>query len=76
VVRGGGWQSGDKETFGFLAAHLADEGFAAAIELGYDMVRNRLLGRIKADLDSFHSRSPAFAAGAANTAIAAPDAAQ
>jgi len=30
VVRGGGWQSGDKETFGFLAAHLADEGFAAA----------------------------------------------
>ncbi|MDW6021401.1 phosphate acyltransferase PlsX [Mesorhizobium sp. BAC0120] len=36
-----------------------DEGFAAAIELGYDMVRNRLLPRIKADLDSFHSRQPA-----------------
>ena len=28
-----------------------DEGFAAAIELGYDMVRNRLLDRIEADLD-------------------------
>jgi phosphate acyltransferase len=53
-----------------------DEGFAAAIELGYDMVRNKLLGRIKADLDSFHSRSPAFARRAANTAAAAPDAAQ
>lgn len=35
-----------------------EEGFAAAIELGYDMVRNRLLPRIKADLDSFHSRQP------------------
>ena len=22
VVRGGGWQAGDKETFGFIAAHL------------------------------------------------------
>jgi len=33
-----------------------DEGFAAAIELGYDMVRNRLIERIKADLDSFHAR--------------------
>src|SRR6185295_10069152 len=38
-----------------------DEGFAAAIELGYDMVRNRLLPRIQADLDSFHSRQPAEA---------------
>jgi len=36
-----------------------DEGFAAAIELGYDMVRNRLLPQIKSDLDSFHSRQPA-----------------
>ena len=35
-----------------------DEGFAAAIELGYDMVRNRLLPQIKSDLDSFHSRQP------------------
>jgi glycerol-3-phosphate acyltransferase PlsX len=34
------------------------EGFAAAIELGYDMVRNRLLPLISADLDSFHSRQP------------------
>lgn len=35
-----------------------DEGFAAAIELGYDMVRNRLLDRIEADLDLFHARYP------------------
>lgn len=53
-----------------------DEGFAAAIELGYDMVRNKLLSRIKADLDSFHSRQPAFAGKAVRTAAAAPDAAQ
>jgi glycerol-3-phosphate acyltransferase PlsX len=33
-----------------------DEGFAAAIELGYDMVRNRLIERIKADLDFFEAR--------------------
>ena len=51
-----------------------DEGFAAAIELGYDMVRNKLLGRIKADLDNFHSRRPEFADQSA--AAAAPDAAQ
>jgi glycerol-3-phosphate acyltransferase PlsX len=35
-----------------------DEGFAAAVELGYDMVRNRLLDRIEADLDLFHARHP------------------
>jgi glycerol-3-phosphate acyltransferase PlsX len=45
-----------------------DEGFAAAIELGYDMVRNRLLPRIKADLDSFHSRLPAMAQKSADPA--------
>jgi glycerol-3-phosphate acyltransferase PlsX len=39
-----------------------DEGFAAAIELGYDMVRNRLLPQIKSDLDSFHARQPIAAA--------------
>jgi glycerol-3-phosphate acyltransferase PlsX len=33
-----------------------DEGFAAAIELGYDMVRNRLIERIKADLNDFEAR--------------------
>ncbi|HEV7252545.1 MAG TPA: phosphate acyltransferase PlsX [Mesorhizobium sp.] len=32
------------------------EGFAAAVELGYDMVRNRLLDRIEADLDLFHAK--------------------
>jgi len=35
-----------------------DEGFAAAVELGYDMVRNGLLDRIEADLDLFHARHP------------------
>jgi glycerol-3-phosphate acyltransferase PlsX len=34
------------------------EGFAAAVELAYDMVRNRLLDRIEADLDLFHARNP------------------
>jgi glycerol-3-phosphate acyltransferase PlsX len=53
-----------------------DEGFAAAIELGYDMVRNKLLARIKADLDSFHSRQPALAGKANKAVAAAPDAAQ
>jgi glycerol-3-phosphate acyltransferase PlsX len=35
-----------------------DEGFAAAVELGYDMVRNGLLEKIRTDLDLFHSRQP------------------
>ncbi|HTV70760.1 MAG TPA: phosphate acyltransferase PlsX [Rhizobiaceae bacterium] len=35
-----------------------EEGFSAAIELGYDMVRNRLLERIKADLEFYHARMP------------------
>jgi acetyl esterase/lipase len=29
LVRGGGWRSGDKEAFGFIAGHLANEGFVA-----------------------------------------------
>ena len=41
-----------------------EEGFAAAIDLGYDMVRNRLLERIKSDLDTFPC-PPAAAAGRA-----------
>ena len=40
-----------------------EEGFAAAIDLGYDMVRNRLIERIKADLETFHARQPQIAAG-------------
>ncbi|MCV0396376.1 MAG: phosphate acyltransferase PlsX [Rhizobiaceae bacterium] len=36
-----------------------DEGFAAAVELGYDMVRNRLIDKIRVDLDLFHSQKPA-----------------
>lgn len=30
VVRGGGWRSGDKDAFAFIAGQLAKEGFAAA----------------------------------------------
>ncbi|MET3790152.1 phosphate acyltransferase PlsX [Aquamicrobium terrae] len=33
-------------------------GFAAAVELGYDMVRNRLLERVQADIDLFHAHNP------------------
>lgn len=29
VVRGGGWRSGDKEAFAFIAGQLANEGFVA-----------------------------------------------
>ncbi len=35
-----------------------DEGFAAAVELGYDMARNKLIEKIRADLDDFHARAP------------------
>lgn len=37
-----------------------DEGFAAAVELGYDIARNKLIDKIKADLEQFHSRAPGF----------------
>jgi len=46
-----------------------EEGFAAGIDLGYDMVRNRLIERIKADLETFHARQPQIAAGAAARAV-------
>ena len=35
-----------------------DQGFAAAIELGYDMARNGLIEKIRADLEQFHSKAP------------------
>jgi glycerol-3-phosphate acyltransferase PlsX len=35
-----------------------EEGFAAAVELGYDMVRNRLIDRIRSDLEFYHARMP------------------
>lgn len=38
-----------------------DEGFAAAVELAYDMARNNLMDRIEADLDLFHARHPTVA---------------
>jgi glycerol-3-phosphate acyltransferase PlsX len=44
-----------------------DEGFASAVELGYDMIRNRLLDRIEADLDLFHARNPHSAPRLADT---------
>ena len=34
------------------------EGFASAVALGYDMVRNGLQEKINADLDKYHSASP------------------
>jgi glycerol-3-phosphate acyltransferase PlsX len=33
-----------------------DEGFAAAVELGYDMGRSRLMDGIRRDLEAFHGR--------------------
>jgi glycerol-3-phosphate acyltransferase PlsX len=44
-----------------------DEGFAAAVELGYDMVRHRLLERIRTDLDFFHTHQPGSRLGEAAT---------
>ncbi len=41
------------------------EGFAAAVELGYDMVRAKLLDGIAEELSSFHGRRPAIEAEAA-----------
>jgi glycerol-3-phosphate acyltransferase PlsX len=35
-----------------------EEGFAAAVEIAYDVVRNRLLERIRTDLDLFHASLP------------------
>ncbi len=41
------------------------EGFAAAVELGYEMARSHLLDRTRATLDLYHARKPQVAAGAA-----------
>lgn len=35
-----------------------EEGFAAAVELGYDMGRSRLIDGIRRELESFHGRMP------------------
>lgn len=45
------------------------DGFAAAVEMAYDMVRNRLLDRIEADLDLFHARNPHAAMGRPAAAV-------
>ena len=45
-----------------------DEGFSSAVELGYEMVRNRLIEKIRADLDLFHSRNPGARGRAAGIA--------
>ena len=51
------------------------DGFAAAVELAYDMVRNRLLDRIEADLDLFHARNPkAQAKATRNSGVEADEA--
>jgi glycerol-3-phosphate acyltransferase PlsX len=44
------------------------EGFAAAVELAYDMARRDLLGRIKRDLELFHGPRPETAVETANEA--------
>ena len=36
-----------------------EEGFAAAVELGYDMARRKLLETIRSQLEQFHDRQPA-----------------
>jgi glycerol-3-phosphate acyltransferase PlsX len=41
------------------------EGFAAAVELAYDMARRDLLGRIRRDLELFHGPQPEVAAAEA-----------
>ncbi|WP_367714988.1 phosphate acyltransferase PlsX [Nitratireductor sp. GISD-1A_MAKvit] len=41
------------------------EGFAAAVELGYEMARSHLLDKTRATLDLYHARKPQAAAGAA-----------
>ena len=38
-----------------------EEGFAAAVELGYDMARNGLIEKIRADLEQFHQRATTLA---------------
>lgn len=35
-----------------------DEGFAAAVDLGYEMVRSKLLEKIRADLEQYRARQP------------------
>lgn len=41
------------------------EGFAAAVDVGYDMAKNSLKARIEQDLSLYHSRHKAAAAGSA-----------
>ncbi|MCR4267014.1 phosphate acyltransferase PlsX [Nitratireductor sp. ZSWI3] len=41
------------------------EGFAAAVELGYEMVRSHLLEKTRTTLDLYHARKPQSSAGVA-----------
>lgn len=43
------------------------EGFASAVELGYDMARNQLIDKIKIDLEQFHSRAPSLSRPPSNS---------
>jgi glycerol-3-phosphate acyltransferase PlsX len=45
-----------------------DEGFAAAVDLGYEMARSRLIESIQKELDMFHGRRPAGRGAAASAA--------
>ncbi|MCT8999048.1 phosphate acyltransferase PlsX [Chelativorans intermedius] len=42
-----------------------EEGFAAAVELGYEMVKSGVFDRTRATLDLYHARKPAALAGSA-----------
>ena len=43
------------------------EGFAAAVDVGYDMVRNGLKAKIEHDLNLFHTRRSVLAAPAVDS---------
>ena len=45
-----------------------EEGFAAAVELGYEMVKSGLLDKTRATLDLYHARRPVAPAGAVSNA--------
>jgi phosphate acyltransferase len=47
------------------------EGFAAAVELGYQMARNNILDKISADLEAFHGRAMTAVEGNATPATVA-----
>lgn len=45
-----------------------EEGFAAAVELGYEMIRSGVFDKTRATLDLYHARRPMLAVGAVSDA--------